>query len=122
MWQFICKKAYPALRPAVSLTNLKKLRIHGSYLATEEYAFLEEVLPGVDGATWGPYRMFAYRDLKLPSTDIRAHLPDEVIRENILRSGSTTTGNDTSTILIRCGSNSPARQPDESNVTHRRLT
>jgi hypothetical protein len=80
LWQFTCKGAYPALLPAVSLRRLKKLALHGSYLAAEEYALLEEALPGVEGATWGPFRTVANAHISLPSSDIRAHLPEDVIR------------------------------------------
>lgn len=82
LWQIISKKAFPALLPAVSLRCLKKLRLHGSYLAPEEYALLEEALRGVEGAAWGPYRTVAHSYLTLPSTDIRAQLPEEVVRTN----------------------------------------
>lgn len=80
LWQMICKKAYPALLPAVALRSLKKLKIPGSYLAAEEYALLEEVFPSVEGASWGPFRTVAYSHMELPSSDIRSHLPVEVIR------------------------------------------
>ena len=76
----ICKRAYPALLPAASLKNLKRLRLHGSYLAAEEFALLEECLKEVEGATWGPYRTVASARIELPSSDIRAHLPERVIR------------------------------------------
>lgn len=82
LWQIISKKAYPALLPAVGLRCLKKLKLPGSYLAAEEYALLEEGLKGVDGAAWGPFHTIAYRQLILPSSDIRARLPEEVIRTN----------------------------------------
>ncbi|WP_411706172.1 hypothetical protein [Edaphovirga cremea] len=80
LWQIKCRAAYPALLPAVTLSRLKKLRVHRSYLATEEYALLEEALGGVDGANWGPYANVARSQIELPSTDIRAQLSDEVIR------------------------------------------
>jgi hypothetical protein len=80
-WQFLCKKAYPALLPAVSLKNLKKVRIVASHLASEEYALLEVGLPSVAGANWGPWRKFAYRSLQLPASDVRTHLPAHIIRE-----------------------------------------
>jgi len=79
MWQLITRKDYPALLPAVSLKRLKRLKIHASYLAAEEYALLEEVLAGVEGATWGPYWISA-SSMLVPSTDVRAHLPEAVIR------------------------------------------
>ena len=82
LWQIISKKAYPALLPAVSLRCLKKLRLDGSYLAAEEYALLEEGLQGVEGAAWGPFCTIAHSQITLPSTDIRAQLPKEVIRTN----------------------------------------
>jgi hypothetical protein len=82
LWQIISKKAYPALLPAVALGCLKELRLHGSYLATEEYALLEEGLRGVKGATWGPFRTVAYSQITLSATDIRAQLPEDVIRKH----------------------------------------
>lgn len=80
LWQVICRAPYPAMLPALSLRKLKTLRLHGSYLATEEYALLEEGLKGVEGATWGPYRTWAGREIELPNDDLRAHLPEEVLR------------------------------------------
>ena len=82
LWQIISKKAYPAMLPAVCLRCLKKLRLPGSYLAAEEYALLEEGLQGVEGTLWGPFRTVAYSQITLPSSDIRAKLPAEVIRAN----------------------------------------
>ena len=79
LWQVKCRAPYPALLPAVSLRHLKKLKVHGSYLATEEYALLEEGLKGVKGATWGPYHVTGSQ-MELPKDDLRAHLPEEVIR------------------------------------------
>jgi hypothetical protein len=80
LWQFINKAAYPALLPALALKKLKKLRLHGGYLATEEYALLEEGLQRVDGTAWGPYRTRAHSQLKLPRNDLRSRLPEAVIR------------------------------------------
>jgi hypothetical protein len=57
-WQFMNKSEYPALLPALSLTHLKKLVIVWTELPTEEYALLEAGLPGVEGADWGPYRVW----------------------------------------------------------------
>lgn len=82
LFQIISKQAYPAMLPAVSLRCLKKLRLPGCYLAAEEYALLEEGLQGVDGAAWGPFRTVAYRHITLPSSDVRAQLPEVVIRRN----------------------------------------
>jgi hypothetical protein len=82
LWQIISKRAYPAMLPALSLRRLKKLKLHGSYLAAEEYALLEEGLQGVEGASWGPFRTVAYSQMALPSSDIRAQLPEEIIRAN----------------------------------------
>jgi hypothetical protein len=84
MWQMICKKTYPALLPAIGLKNLKKLKVHGSYLDTEEYALVEECFSGremqVDGANWGPYKKVAATQIPLPSNDIRTHLSVDVIK------------------------------------------
>jgi hypothetical protein len=73
----------------LTLRNLKKLTLHeptirvaGCYLATQEYALLEECLKEkcVEGAVWGRYRTMAWRYVEPPPSDIRAHLPDDVIR------------------------------------------
>jgi hypothetical protein len=82
LWQVITKKPYPALLPALSLKHLKKLHVPGAYLSVEEYALLEEGLRGVEGAEWGPYKTLAYRCISLPATDIRAKLPEAVLRTN----------------------------------------
>jgi hypothetical protein len=82
LWQIISRKAFPALLPAISLRCLKKLNLYGRYLAAEEYALLEEGLQNVEGAAWGPFRTVAYSHRTLPSSDIRAQLPAEVIRAN----------------------------------------
>lgn len=80
LWQVNCRAPYPAMLPLLSLPNLKKLRLHGSYLATEEYALLEEGLKDVEGACWGPYRTWAASRVELPRDDLRAHLPENVLR------------------------------------------
>jgi hypothetical protein len=80
LWEMICRAPYPAMLPVLSLQKLKRLRVHGSYLPTEEYALLEEGLKGVEGTTWGAYRTWADRQVELPNDDLRAHLPEEVIR------------------------------------------
>lgn len=80
MFQVITKRPYPALLPALDLENLKMLHVSGSEFVTEEYALLEEGLPGVQGANWGPFRTWTYAYLDLPANDIRARLPAEVIR------------------------------------------
>lgn len=79
-WEVSTKKAYPAMLPALSLKNLRKLRLPGSYLPVQEYALLEEGLKGVEGATWKPYKTHADRWIELDPCDIRAHLSVEVIR------------------------------------------
>ena len=79
-WQITTKKVYPAILPALSLKNLKKLRLPGSYLPVQEYTLLEEGLKDVEGATWKAYRTRADRRIELEARDIRAHLPVEVIR------------------------------------------
>jgi hypothetical protein len=79
LWQIINKSPYPAVLPAMHLKSLKKLKLHRSYLATNEYALLEVILKGVDGASWGPYGTRADSELELPHDDVRAHLRKEVI-------------------------------------------
>jgi hypothetical protein len=81
-WQMISRAPYPAMMPALSLRRLKTLRLPGSYLATEEYALLEEGLGGIGGAAWGAYDKITHSWLELADDDIRAHLPDEVIHSN----------------------------------------
>lgn len=51
-------------------------------LAAEEYAFMEVALPNVEGADWGPLTRFAYSSIPLPLDDVRAHLPEDVIKSN----------------------------------------
>jgi len=80
LWQVKCRAPSPAMLPAIGLHRLKRVRIHRSYLATEEYALLEEGLPGVEGTAWGPYEIVASSRIELPNNDIRAHLPAELIR------------------------------------------
>ncbi|HSI10838.1 MAG TPA: hypothetical protein VK961_02285 [Chthoniobacter sp.] len=80
LWEVICRASYPAMLPALGLPKLQKLRVHGRYLATEEYALLEEGLSGVKGATWGPCRRRSDKLIEMPADDSRAHLPEEVIR------------------------------------------
>lgn len=80
LWEVKCQAPYPVMLPALSLRHLKKLRLHGRYLPTEEYALLEEGLKGIEGATWGPYATITRRQIELPSDDPRAHLPEDVIR------------------------------------------
>ncbi len=82
LWQIISKSPYPAMLPAMNLKSLKKLKLHRSYLATNEYALLEVILKGVEGASWGPYGTRADSELELPDDDVRAHLPREVIEAN----------------------------------------
>ncbi len=82
LWQFITKQPYPAMIPIRKLSRLQKLNLHGSYLDTAEYALIEECLQGrgVKGATWGPYRKTAYRQIPLPGSDVRSRLSDENLR------------------------------------------
>jgi hypothetical protein len=82
LWQFLCRAHYPATLPLLSLPKLKQLRAHSSYLKTEECALLEVGLNGIEGANWGPYETRAFRYHELSQNNIRAHLPDDVIRAN----------------------------------------
>ena len=81
LWQFKCAAPWPAMLPATALRHLKRLRLHGSYLPTAEYALLEEILPGVDGATWGPWHRNAQWRVELPEDDPRAALTDDELRD-----------------------------------------
>jgi hypothetical protein len=60
LWQFACKAPFPAALPLVGLKKLKRLKLTWNMLPTEEYALLEVGLPGVAGASWGPYTQFPY--------------------------------------------------------------
>lgn len=82
LWQVKCRAPYPAMLAAIHLRRLKKLRIHRSYLSTEEYALLEEGLSGVEGVAWGPCETVARSQIPLPADDARARLSDEVIRSD----------------------------------------
>lgn len=79
LWQVKCRQPYPALLPAVRLRHLKELRIHGSYLPTEEYALLEEGLGWVKGADWGSCRTVAQSQMELAEDDPRNTLSPEVL-------------------------------------------
>ena len=46
------KTEYPALKPILSLKNLKKIQIVRNTFPTAEYAFLEMALSGVEGVDW----------------------------------------------------------------------
>ena len=43
---------------------------------------MEEGLKDVEGADWGPFEVIAFKQLPLPTHDIRRQLPDEIIRSN----------------------------------------
>jgi len=49
-------------------------------LEAPEYALLEEGLKGVEGASWGSYRLVAHARMSVPSDDIRSRLPADVVR------------------------------------------
>ena len=66
----------------MNLKSLKKLKLHRSYMATNEYALLEVILQGVERASWGSYGTRADSELEVPDDDVRAHLPKEVIEAN----------------------------------------
>jgi hypothetical protein len=46
---------FPAVRPILSLPNLKRLKLPLNLLDVREYALLEVGLSGVPGAHWGPF-------------------------------------------------------------------
>ncbi|MFD2176285.1 leucine-rich repeat domain-containing protein [Veronia pacifica] len=80
--QIINKSSYPALLPVLALEKLKKIKLTWNMLAAEEYALMEVALPNVDGADWGPFTRFSYSSIPLPRDDVRAHLPEDVIKSN----------------------------------------
>ncbi len=79
LWWFSNRTPYPALLPALDLVHLKRLHLGSRSLAATEYALLEEGLPGVAGANWGPYEVVTHAWVSLPRNDVRAHLPRETI-------------------------------------------
>lgn len=81
-WQVVTGAPYPAMLPDLSLRRLKRLRVHRTVLATEEYALLEEGLSGVEGAAWGPFESETRGRVELPRDDVRAHVPVDVLRLN----------------------------------------
>lgn len=78
---FRCKAPYPAMLPACELRSLKRLHLRSDFLDASEYALLEEALPGVEGALWGPYHEWSYGSVELPPDDPRSALPVAVLRE-----------------------------------------
>ena len=80
--QVINKSPYPALLPVLALKKLKKIKLAWNMLTAEDYALMEVALPNVEGADWGPFTRFAYSSIPLPRDDVRAHLPDDVIKLN----------------------------------------
>jgi hypothetical protein len=55
LFQTKIRARYPAMLPALTLKKLRTLRVHSSYLPTEECALLEAGLPKVKGTQWGPF-------------------------------------------------------------------
>lgn len=55
LFQTKIRARYPAMLPALTLKKLRTLRVHSSYLPTEECALLEVGLPKVEGTQWGPF-------------------------------------------------------------------
>jgi len=49
------KKEFPAFLPILSLKKLKKIKIGRATFKTQEYAFLQVVLPQVEGCSWDLY-------------------------------------------------------------------
>lgn len=80
--QIINKSPYPAMLHVTGLKKLKRIKLVWNMLAAEEYAFMEIALPNVEGADWGPFRRRAYSSLPIPQNDIRAHLPEDVVKRN----------------------------------------
>ena len=58
--QVINQSPYPALLPAIHLSNLKRIRIAPNIFPANEYALLEVALAGVEGAVWEPCKRFTY--------------------------------------------------------------
>jgi hypothetical protein len=78
---FRCKAPFPAMLPASELRSLKRLHLRPDFLDASEYALLEEALPGVQGAQWGPYHEWAHGVVELPPNDPRAALAIPLLRE-----------------------------------------
>lgn len=76
------KFSYPALLPALSLKKLKKIKIPRNMLPANEYALLEVGLKNVEGARWDVCTRFAYSNIPLPANDVRAYLPDHIIKSD----------------------------------------
>ncbi len=96
--QVINKTEFPAFLPLLSLQKLKKLKMSYTIFDAKEYALMSVGLEGVAGASWEPYRRFAYSSIPLPKDDVRYHLPDDVIRANhpevsIIYTGERTINN-----------------------------
>ena len=80
--QVINMSPYPALLPVLALEKLKKIKLGWNMLVAEEYALMEVALPNVEGTDWGAFTRFAYSSIPLSRDDVRAHLPENVIKSN----------------------------------------
>ena len=79
--RIINKTPFPALTSVLALKKLKKISVISNTFPTQEFAFLEQALPNVQGASNEICQRFSYNSLKLPEDDFRFQLSDEIIRE-----------------------------------------
>lgn len=80
--KIVNKSSFPAFLSITGLKKLHKISVLRNVLLTQEFAFLEQALPGVEGANWDVYTRFAYSYLELPIDDFRAQLSIDEIKQN----------------------------------------
>lgn len=76
------KSPFPAFLPILTLKNLKKIWLISNRFSTQEFAFLEQALPNIEGAKKELYPIYAYSHLKLTDDDFRSKLSKEEIEKN----------------------------------------
>ncbi|WP_036154903.1 leucine-rich repeat domain-containing protein [Maribacter forsetii] len=80
----INKTPYPAFKPITELQKLKKINVISNMFPTEEFAYLETVLPNVEGAVWEPFKKVVHgycNVLYLPKKDSRSKLSEEILKK-----------------------------------------
>lgn len=75
-----CRADFPATLPIVDLPALQRLEVSSKYLPSAECALLEEGLPDVEGARFGPWRKWGRSYMPMPADDPRSALSDDELR------------------------------------------
>ena len=75
--QVMCKADYPIFLGLIKLNNLKKVKIFNYMFPTEEYAFLQEAIPSIEGTQWEPISIFPNRYKSIEKDDQKMKLSKE---------------------------------------------